>query len=89
MPTLSYQIFNKHRKLTDKVIVKFIKEMETLFKKFKEDKDIDNLRVLKNKLNTILEESPKKLSKVAKKEYKILEELIEDFDSYIEDNYKQ
>jgi polyphosphate kinase len=85
MPTLSYQIFNKHRKLTDKVIVQFIKEIEKLFVKFKEDKDIDNLKVLKNKLSSILEESPKKLSKVAKKEYKILEDLIEEFENYIEE----
>lgn len=89
MPTLSYQIFNKHTKLSDKVIVEFIKEIEKLFEKFKEDKDIDNLKVLKNKLINLLEENPKKLSKTSKKEYKIIEDLIEDFDSFIEENEKQ
>jgi polyphosphate kinase 2 len=84
MPTLSYQIFNKHIKLTDKVILQFIWEIEKLFNKFKEDKDIDNLKVLKNKLLNLLEESPKNLSKIAKKEYKILEELLEEFDEFIE-----
>ncbi|MBT3729689.1 hypothetical protein HOF65_03255 [bacterium] len=85
MPTLSYQIFNKHIKLSNKVIVQFISEIEKLFKKFKEDKDIDNLKVLKNKLEVLLEESPKKLSKIAKKEYKILDELIEEIENYIEE----
>jgi ElaB/YqjD/DUF883 family membrane-anchored ribosome-binding protein len=89
MPTLSYQIFNKHIKLNDKVIVEFIKEIEKLYEKFKEDKDIDNLKVLKNKLINLLEENPKKLSKTSKKEYKIIEELIEDFDAFIEDNENQ
>ncbi len=85
MPTLSYQIFNKHTKLSDEVIVQFIEEIEKLSKKFKEDKDIDNLKVLKNKLINLLEESPKKLSKTSKKEYKIIEELIEDFDNFIDE----
>ena len=85
MPTLSYQIFNKHIKLNDDVIVDFIKEIEKLSEKFKEDKDLDNLKVLKNKLTNLLEESPKKLSKTSKKEFKIIEELIEDFDNFIED----
>lgn len=89
MPSLSYQIFNKHIKLNEKIIMQFIKEVEKLFTKFKEDKDIDNLKVLKNKLSTILDESPKKLSKVAKKELKVLEALVEEFDSFIEHIKKQ
>jgi len=89
MPTLSYQIFNKHIKLSDKVIVKFIKEIEKLFEKFKEDNDIDNLKVLKNKLTNLLEENPKNLSKTSKKEYKIIEDLIYDFDTYIEEVNKK
>ncbi len=85
MATLSYQIFNKHIKLSDSVIVQFIEEIEKLYEKFKEDKDIDNLKVLKNKLINLLEETTTKLSKTSKKEYKIIEDLIEDFDNYIED----
>jgi len=86
MPTLSYQIFNKHIKLSDNVIVQFIEEIEKLSKKFKEDNDIDNLKVLKNKLVNLLEENSKKLSKTSKKEFKIIEELIEDFDNFIDEN---
>lgn len=85
MPTLSYQIFNKHIKLSDEVVVQFIEEIEKLSKKFKEDKDIDNLKVLKNKLINLLEESSTKLSKTSKKEYKIIKDLIEDFDNFIEE----
>lgn len=84
MPTLSYQIFNKHIKLDDQVILQFISEIEKLFKKFKEDKDIDNLKVLENKILHLLEEKPKKLSKKTKKEFKIIETLLEEFDDFIE-----
>lgn len=85
MPTLSYQIFNKHVKLNEKTILQFIEEIEKLFEKFKEDKDVDNLKVLKNKLTHLLEESPKKLSKLAKKEMKVLDELLEEFDEFIDE----
>ena len=85
MPTLSYEIFNKHIKLTDKVIPQFIKELEKLFKKFKEDKDVDNLTVLKNKIVNLLEEKPKNLSKKARKQFKIIEDFVEEFDDFIEE----
>ena len=85
MPTLSYQIFNKHKKLNNKVINQFITEIEKLFKKFKEDKDIDNLKVLRNKLIHLLEENEKKLKNKSKIEYKYLLELIEQFEDYIEE----
>jgi len=89
MSTLSYQIFNKHTKLTDKNISKFIWELEKLFSKFKEDKDIDNLKVLENKLIVLLEESPKKLSHKAKKEYKAIKNIIEEFDDLKEEQAKK
>ena len=84
MSTLSYQIFNKHKKLNNKVILQFISEIEKLFEKFKEDKDVDNLKVLRNKLINLLEESPKKLQKKSKKEYKFINELIDEFEDFIE-----
>jgi hypothetical protein len=85
MPTLSYQIFNKHIKLNDETIIQFTEEITKLYKKFKEDKDIDNLKVLKNKLINLLEESPKKSIKKSKKEYKLIEKLIEKFDDFIDE----
>ena len=83
MPTLSYLIFNKHLPLSEEVIENFIKEIEKLFKKFKEDKDIDNLKVLKNKLTNLLEEHKDNIIKTSKKEYHILIKMIEKFDEYI------
>ena len=82
MATLSYQIFNKHRKLTNKVINEFIKELNILFTKFKADKDIDNLNILKNKLLNLLEENK---SHIHKKEFKIIKNLVDEFDDFIDE----
>jgi len=84
MPTLSYQIFNKHKKLSNNIINQFISEIEKLFEKFKEDKDVDNLKVLRNKLINLLDECPKKLLKKSKKEFKYIHDLIDDFEEFIE-----
>lgn len=88
MPNLSYQIFNNYIKLTDEIIVQFIQEIEQLAKKFKTDNDIDNLKVLKNKLINLLDDNKKKLSKIWKKEFKIIEDLIEEYDNYINEYSK-
>lgn len=82
MATLSYQIFNKHTKLSNKVIKEFNKELNTLFTKFKADKDIDNLNILKNKLLILIEENK---SDINKKEIKVIKNLIDDFDDFIEE----
>ncbi len=85
MATLSYQIFNKHSKLSNKNIKEFIKELNTLFNKFKVDKDIDNLNILKNKLLFLIEENK---SNINKKEVKIIKNLIDDFDDFLEQTHK-
>lgn len=85
MATLSYQIFNKHIKLSNKVIKEFNNELNTLFTKFKADKDIDNLNILKNKLLNLIEEDK---SDINKKEIKVLKDLIEEFDDFIEEIHK-
>jgi hypothetical protein len=82
MATLSYQIFNKHTKLSNKVINEFIKELNTLFSKFKNDKDIDNLHILKNKLLNLVEENK---TNVNKKEIKIIKNLIDKFDDFLDE----
>jgi hypothetical protein len=86
MATLSYQIFNKHIKLSSKVIKDFIKELNTLFTKFKADKDIDNLNILKNKLLNLIEENK---SDINKKEIKIIKNLIDEFDDFLEEVHKE
>ena len=85
MATLSYRIFNKHIKLTSKVIKDFTKELNTLFTKFKADKDVDNLNILKNKLLNLIEESK---SNIDKKEIKIIKNLIEEFDEFLDEVHK-
>ena len=67
MSSLFYQIFNKSIELKEDVIKDFLVDVEKLFKKFQEDKDIDNIRVLKNKIEHLLENKPKKFTKDAKK----------------------
>ncbi len=84
MPTLSYQIFNKHIVLNEDVIMPFCNEIETLYTKFKGDKDIDNLKVLKNKILNLIEEHTTKLNKAEKKGFKILKNFIERIDNFIE-----
>ena len=85
MATLSYRIFNKHIKLNSKIIKDFVKELNTLFTKFKADKDIDNLNILKNKLLNLIEENK---SNIDKKEIKILKDLIDEFDDFLEEIHK-
>jgi ElaB/YqjD/DUF883 family membrane-anchored ribosome-binding protein len=84
MTNLFYEVFNKKVELTPEVIKKFINEADKLFTKFKVDNDIDNLRVLKNKIEHLLEDSVKNLTKKEKKEYKPIENLLEKIDDYID-----
>lgn len=84
MTNLFYEVFNKKIELTPDVIKWFINESDKLFNKFKVDNDIDNLRVLKNKIEHLLEDSIKNLTKKEKKEYKPIESLLEKIDDYID-----
>ncbi|MDD3646170.1 MAG: polyphosphate kinase 2 [Candidatus Gracilibacteria bacterium] len=89
MPSLFYEIFNKKIKLSEKVIKDFLKEVEVLFIQFQQDRDIDNLRVLKNKIEHLLEKKPKKLSKEGRREYKLIDDLLEHINEYIETKEKE
>lgn len=89
MPSLFYEIFNRKIKLTEKVIKNFLKEVEILFIQFQQDRDIDNLKVLKNKIEHLLEKKPKKLSKEWKREYKLIDDLLEHIEDYIETKEKE
>lgn len=85
MPTLLYEIFNNQLTLTDKVLKNFREELVNNFKKFKKHDDVDYIKVLRNKLANLLEEKPKKSDKGIKKEFKILAEVLEEFEEYIEE----
>lgn len=83
MSSLFYQIFNKNVELKEDVIKDFLVDVEKLFKKFQEDKEIDNIRVLKNKVEHLLESKPKKLSKEWKKEYKLIDDFLDKLNDFI------
>lgn len=89
MSSLFYQIFNKNVELREEVIKDFLSDVEKLFKKFQEDKDIDNIRVLKNKIEHLLESKPKKLSKEAKKEYQLIDDFLDQVNDFLQIKEKQ
>ena len=88
MTNLFYEIFNKKIELTPEVIKKFIDEADKLFTKFKVDNDIDNLRVLKNKIEHLLEDRVKNLTIKEKKEYSEINDFLNKIDSYLEELVK-
>lgn len=88
MTNLFYEIFNKKIELTPDVLNKFINEAEKLYNKFKVDNDIDNLRVLKNKIEHLLEDKVKNLTQKEKKEYSEINDFLDKIDDYLEELVK-
>ena len=84
MPTLFYEIFNNLVKLDKKVIKRFKEELEELFKELKKTKDIDNIKVLRNKLNHLLEEKHKTLEKKSHKDLEEIEEILEKINNFLD-----
>ncbi len=85
MTNLFYQIFNNNVDLTPDLVNQFISESEKLFKKFKVDNDIDNLKVLKNKIEHLLEEKIENLTKKEKKAYTPIKDLLSEIDDFIDE----
>ena len=83
MSSLFYQIFNKNVELKEEVIRDFLVDVEKLFKRFQEDQDIDNIRVLKNKVEHLLESRPKKITKEAKKEWKLIDDFLDQINEFL------
>jgi hypothetical protein len=87
MGNLFYEIFNNKVELTPSVIGDFLRDAEILRTKFIVDNDIDNLRVLKNKIEHLLEDKLDKLQKVDKKEreeYDAIYDFLSKIDEYLE-----
>ncbi len=82
MPSLFYEIFNKEVKLNSKTIKKLKEELSILFKELKKEDNIDNLKVLKNKLTNLLNDREKPSKN--KKAFKSLENILEQIEDYIE-----
>ena len=60
MPTLFYEIFNKKIKLNSQTIMRFKEEIEKLYNELLEEKNIDNMKVLRNKLEKSLKDNKKR-----------------------------
>ncbi|MCP4523636.1 MAG: polyphosphate kinase 2 [Candidatus Gracilibacteria bacterium] len=92
MPAIFYEIFNKQIILNSKTIDDFKKAIKTLFKELKNEHDIDNLRVLRNRLESLLEDKSKHGNKKTKKTLVPLFDILEEIDDcldHIDDERKQ
>jgi DNA-binding transcriptional regulator GbsR (MarR family) len=86
MPTLFYEIFNKKIKLNSETIRRFKEEIERLYNELLEEKNIDNMKVLRNKLERSLKENKKKKKfKKNKNEFKDIEDILEKIEDTIEE----
>ncbi len=86
MPTLFYEIFNKKIKLNSDTIRRFKEEIERLYNELLEEKNIDNMKVLRNKLEKSLSENKKKKNyQKTKDEFKEIEVIFEKLETSIEE----
>ena len=76
---LFYNIFNKKEKITNENIEVLKKELLELFRILKEENDIDNIKVLHNKIELTIKDSKKKIEKKHKKQLSSIIEKIEDY----------
>lgn len=85
MPTIFYQIFNNQIEITESILKQLKKEIKILFTELKNRNDIDNIKVLKNKLAHLLDEKEKNINKETKKEYNNIRDFLDEIEDYIED----
>lgn len=89
MANLFYEIFNNQVDLTPDLIDSFLGDAETLYSKFVVDNDIDNLKVLKNKIEHLLEEKQKAIKKSERPEYQKINKFLEKIDEYLDQKAKE
>ena len=93
MPTLFYEIFNRKIKLNSETIRSFKEEIEKLYNELLEEKNIDNMKVFRNKLETSLKDNKKKKNyKKTRSEFteiEIIFEKLEDTISEFEDSQEK
>jgi len=78
MTALFYQIINNIEKITHKNYKEFKKKLETLLDGFKAAKDIDNIKVLRNKLDRLLDEY-----KITDKKHKPIRAHLRDLKKFL------
>lgn len=77
-------IFNNIITMSPETLEAFHDELRENYKVLAKDADIDNLRVLRNRLQTILESNVKKLSRRENRKLDKLAKLLEEMDETIE-----
>jgi hypothetical protein len=82
-------IFNNLLILNEKTLDAFFDEAKDVFKKLKKDGDIDNLKVLRNQLQTIRETQGDEVRRKSKEEFRRLVDIIDDIDEIIADFDKE
>lgn len=86
MPTLFYEIFNKKIKLNSDTIRRFKEEIEKLYNDLLEDKNVDNMKVLRNKLERSLKDNKKKKNyNKTKEQFNDIEEIFDKIEDTIEE----
>ena len=88
MPTIFYEIFNKHIDLNEKGLKKIKEALDLLFKELAEKSDIDNLKVTRNRLENLLHEKTKKADKKEKKHLRGLYHILDEINDFIEEKEK-
>ncbi len=85
MTALFYQIINNIEKITHKNYKEFKKKLLDLLKGFQEHNDIDNIKVLRNKLEMLLDEyfKNKKEHKPIRRHLKDLQKFLHEIDDII------
>lgn len=84
MPTnIVSNIFNNLLTLNERTLDAFFDEVKDVFKTLKKDDDIDNLKVLRNQLQTIRENQWDDVRKKSKEEYGRLIDIIDDINELI------
>jgi len=78
MTALFYQIINNIEKITHKNYKDFKKKLVSLLEGFKSAKDIDNIKVLRNKLERLLGEY-----KLSDKRHKPIREHLKDLQKFL------
>lgn len=84
MPAIFYEIFNKQIILNAKTIIELEKALQKLFEQLQDDQDDDNLKVLRNRLESLLEDKSRHANKKAKKALKPLYAILEEIEDFLE-----
>lgn len=87
MTALFYQIINNLEKITDKNYQEFKDKLLGLLKEFQEHDDVDNIKVLRNKLDMLLADYFKNIKehKSIKNHLKDLQKFVHELDEIIEE----